>query len=171
MLKRYLECGKIVSTHGLRGEVRVQPWCDGPDFLLGFATLYFERGVKPLPVEGARVHKNVLILKLKGVDDIDTAAALRGKTLYLDRQDAPMEEGEHFVQDLLGLRVLDADTGREYGKLTDVLFTGANDVYELSGKQGEKKLVPAIPDVVLKTDTESGVMLIRPLRGLFEDEN
>ena len=168
MPKRYLECGKIVSTHGLRGEVRVHPWCDGPDFLLGFSTLYFDKGTAPLTVEDARVHKNVLILKLSGVDNINAAAALRGKILYLDREDVHMDEGEHFVQDLLGLRVLDADTGREYGKITDVLHTGANDVYELTGELGEKKLVPVIPDVVIETDIESGIMHIRPLDGLFE---
>jgi len=168
MQKQYLECGKIVSTHGLRGEVRVQPWCDGPGFLLDFDTLYFDSGATRLEVEDARAHKNVLILKLAGVGDIDAAAALRGKILYIDREDAPMDEGEHFVQDLLGLRVLDADTGLEYGKITDVLQTGANDVYELTGDDGKKKLVPAIPDVVINTDITSGVMTIRPLEGLFE---
>ena len=168
MHKRYLECGKIVSTHGLRGEVRVQPWCDGPGFLLDFSTFYFEGGGKSLAVEGARIHKNLLILKLAGVDNIDAAAALRGKVLYIDRDDAPMDEGEHFIQDLLGLRVVDADTGEEYGKITDVLATGANDVYELTGQQGEKKLVPVIPDVVIETDIEGGVVRIRPLEGLFE---
>jgi len=168
MQKRYLECGKIVSTHGLRGEVRVQPWCDGPGFLLEFDTLYFDGGATPVTVEDARVHKNMLILKPQGVDDIDDAAALRGKVLYIDREDAPMEEGKHFIQDLLGLHVLDADTGQDYGKLTDVLHTGANDVYELTGEHGEKKLVPAIPDVVIETDIEGGTMRIRPLRGLFE---
>ena len=168
MYKRYLECGKIVSTHGLRGEVRVQPWCDGPGFLLGFSTLYMDNGATPVAVEGARVHKNLLILKLAEVDDVDAAGALRGKVLYLDRDDAPMEEGEHFVQDLLGLLVVDADTGQEYGRITDVLHTGANDVYELTGQQGEKKLVPVIPDVVIETNIESGVVRIRPLEGLFE---
>ena len=168
MRKRYLECGKIVSTHGLRGEVRVQPWCDGADFLLEFSAFYFDGGAVSVAVEGARVHKNLLILRLAGVDDIDAAAALRGKVLYIDREDAPMEEGEHFVQDLLGLRVVDADTGQEYGRITDVFATGANDVYELTGERGEKKLVPAIPDVVVETDMEGGVVRIRPLEGLFE---
>ena len=168
MLKRYLECGKVVSTHGVRGELRVQPWCDGPDFLLGFSTFYFERGATPVAVEGARAHKNMLLLKLKGIDDPDAAAALRGKVLYLDREDAPMEEGEHFIQDLIGLSVVDADTGQEYGRITDVFATGANNVYELSCPDGGKKLVPAIPDVVIETDLDGGIMRIRPLEGLFE---
>ena len=169
MQKQYLECGKIVSTHGVLGELRVQPWCDSPDFLLGFETLYLDQGNKALPVERARVQKNMLLLKPKGVDCMDDAVALRGKILYIDRAEAPMDDGEHFVQDLIGLRVLDADTGEEYGKLSNVFFTGANDVYELTDQSGKKKLIPAIKDVVLETDVAGGVMRIRPLKGLFDD--
>jgi len=169
MYKQYLECGKIVSTHGIRGELRVQPWCDSPDFLLDFEVLYLDKGGKHLIVEQSRVQKNMLLLKLEGINSLDDAAALRGKVLYLDRDDAPLDAGEHFIQDLLGLDVVDADTGLVYGKLSDVLFTGANDVYELTGENGEKKLFPAIKDVVLETDVQAGVMRIRPLKGLFDD--
>jgi len=169
MYKQYLECGKIVSTHGIRGELRVQPWCDSPDFLLDFEVLYLDKGNKPLAVEQARAQKNMLLLKLEGINNLDDAAALRGKVLYIDRDDAPLDQGEHFIQDLLGLDVIDADTGMVYGKLSDVLFTGANDVYELTGENGEKKLFPAIRDVVLETDVQAGVMRIRPLKGLFDD--
>jgi len=169
MQKQYLECGKIVSTHGVRGELRVQPWCDTPDFLLGFDTLYLDNGNKPCHVEQARVQKNMLLLKLEGVDCLNSAAAIRGKILYIDRDDAPMEEGEFFVQDLMGLSVVDADTGEVYGKLSDVFFTGANDVYEFTGEDGKKRLLPAIKDVVLETDVTSGVMHIRPLKGLFDN--
>ena len=170
-MKQYLECGKIVSTHGVHGEVRVQPWCDGPGFLLGFETLYFEGGAKPIKVHAARAHKNMVLMKLEGVEDLDAAAGLRGRVLYIDRKDVPMQPGEHFIQDLLGLLVLDADTGQEYGRLTDVLRTGANDVYEITGDDASKKLAPAIPDVVIQTDPAGGVIRIRPLKGLFDDEN
>jgi len=168
MLKQYLECGKIVSTHGLGGELRVQPWCDTPDFLLDFEILYLGKDHRPCRVERARVQKNMLLLKLEGIDCIDTAAALRGKILYIDRADAPVEEGEHFVQDLIGLSVVDADTEESYGKLSDVLHTGAHDVYELTREDGKKLLLPAIKDVVIQTDVEGGVMRIRPLKGLFD---
>jgi len=170
MKKPYLECGKIVSTHGIRGEVRVQPWCDSPDFLLGFRTLYLGGGDTPLQVERARAHKNLVILKLTGWDTIDEAAELRGKILFIDRRDTPDDSG-YFVQDLLGLAVYDADTGRLWGELTDVIATGANDVYEITGPDGVKRLAPAIPHVVLETDVDAGRMTIRPLKGLFEDEN
>ena len=168
MPKQYLECGKIVSTHGIHGELRVQPWCDSPDFLLGFKILYLDNGSTPVSVERARVQKNMLLLKLAGVGSLDTAVALRGKVLYIDRADAPAKDGEYFVQDLLGLSVVDADTGKEYGKLSDVFATGANDVYELTGNDGVKRLVPAIKDVIIQTDIGLGVMRIRPLKGLFD---
>ncbi|HHY52500.1 MAG TPA: 16S rRNA processing protein RimM [Clostridiales bacterium] len=169
MVKRYLECGKIVSTHGVRGEVKVQHWCDTPEFLLNFDTLYFEQGKQPVKVEGARVHKGMVLLKLAGIDTLDAAVTLRGRILYIDREDAPEEEGRYFIQDLLGMTVSDADSGVVYGKLTDVIATGANDVYEITTPEGKKLLAPAIPQVVVETDVAGGNLRIRPLKGLFDD--
>ena len=169
MQKQYLECGKIVTTHGLHGEVKVQPWSDSPDFLCGFETVYLGADKKPYPITLARAQKNMLILKLGGVETIDGALALRGKVLYIDRADDTLEDGEFFVQDLIGLTVLDADSDDEYGELSNVFFTGANDVYELTGQDGAKRLFPAIKDVIIETDIESRVMRIRPLKGLFDN--
>ena len=172
MKKQYLECGKIVSTHGVKGEVRVQPWCDTPEYLCSFHTVYLQNGQVPLAVEQARVNKNMALLKISGIDTLDAAAALRGAILCINRDDEPStaEDGVFFIQDLIGLRVLDADTGREWGNLTDVFSTGANDVYELTDAQGTTRLLPAITQVVLQTDIAAGVMYIRPLDGLFENE-
>lgn len=169
MKKKYLECGKIVSTHGVHGELRVQPWCDTPDFLCGFSTLYLDQGTRSVEVQSARPNKNMVLLRLRGVDTLDDAAALRGSVLYIDREDAPPDDGV-YIQDLLGLRVVDADNGREWGELTDVFATGANDVYELTDENGKKRLIPAIPQVVQRCDTDAGVMEIRPLEGLFDPE-
>ena len=102
MKKKYLECGRIVSAHGLRGDVKVQHWCDSPAYLCAFERLYFDQGVHELDIEQARVHKGAVLLKLRGVDDIEAAVALRGKVLYLDRADAPVDDGV-FFQDLLGM--------------------------------------------------------------------
>jgi len=170
MLKRYLECGKIVSTHGVKGELKVQPWCDSAEFLLGFKTLYLESGKSALKVKSARIHKGMALLTFYGTESIDDAMKLRGKTLYIDREDAPPEDGRYYFQDLLGIGVEDADTGAFYGKITDIIETGANDVYEITGLGG-KKLIPAIPDVIVDTDAPGGKMRIRPLEGLFDDEN
>ena len=110
MRKPFLECGKIVSTHGIAGEVRVQPWCDSPQDLEGIRTLYFDRGATPVGVLRARAHKNVVLLKLEGVDTVEAAQALRGRVLWAAREDIPLEEGEYFVQDLLGMEVFDASS-------------------------------------------------------------
>lgn len=170
MRKQYLECGKIVSVHGVRGEVRVMPWCDSPEYLCGFRTLYLKSGAVPLAVERARAHKSMVLLKLSGIDDMDAAATLRGAVLYIDRNDDPVGDGA-FIQDLTGLEVLDADSGKRWGRLVDVFPTGANDVYVIEDGSGKQLLAPAIPDVIAEIDTEGGVMRIRPLKGLFEDED
>lgn len=173
--KKYLEIGKIVSTHSIKGEVKVQPWCDEPQFLCEFPTLYTVSGGRdnkkytPVKVERARIHKNMAILKLEGVDTMDDAVKCRGSVLYIDRDDAPVEDGQFYIQDIVGLDVVDVDSGKIWGKLTDVFQTGANDVYECTTDAGEKLLFPAIHDVVINTDIASGKIEIRPLEGLFEN--
>ncbi|MBE6838651.1 MAG: 16S rRNA processing protein RimM [Ruminococcus sp.] len=170
-MKKYLEIGKIVSTHGIKGEVRVQPWCDSSDFLCEFETLYFDEGKKSVDIIRARVQKNVVIMQLDGVDTVEEAQNLRNKILYMDRDDVELDEGTYFIQDLIGLVCIDADGGGEIGKITDVLETGANDVYEITSAEGKKYLIPAIPDVVLETDLDGNTMTIRKMEGLFDDEN
>ncbi len=171
MKKQYLECGKIITTHGITGELKVQPWCSTPEELTGIATLYFDAGKTPLEVQRSRVHKYLALLKLKSVDSIEQAQTLRGKILWARRDDIPLEEGEYFIQDLIGITVVDADDGHTYGTLSDVSETGANDVYHITFPDGSVRLAPVIPQVVIATDIETGVMRIRPLEGLFDDED
>lgn len=168
MKKRFLEIGKIVSTHGVRGEVKVLPWCDSAEFLTEFEELYFDEGKTPVHIENARVHKGMAILKLEGVGDLDKANTYRGKVLYMDREDVELEPGTYFIQDLIGLAVVDADTGEEYGTLCDVTQTGANDVYHVRTPQGKEYLIPAIEQVIEKTDIAGGQLLIHLMEGLFE---
>ena len=167
MKKRFLECGKIVATHGLRGEVKVLPWCDGPEALVPIKTFYLDGGNTPKRAERCRIQKNMVLLKLEGVDTPEAAQALRGRVLWLDREEDTLEEGQYYIQDLIGLTVEDADTGEVYGTLRDVTETGANDVYHVAFPDGRVQLVPAIPQVIAKIDIDGGKMLIRPLEGLF----
>ena len=171
MRKQYLEIGQIVTTHGIAGEVRVKPWCDAPELLCAFDRLFFDGGRQAVFIERARVHKNVVVLKLQGVNTMDDAQKLRNRILFAAREDFELEEGTYFIQDLLGLEVLDADSGKRYGIISDVTPTGANDVYHIKGEDGKEVLIPAIADVVLETDVDGGVMRIRPLKGLFDDED
>ena len=170
MLKQFLETGKITGTHGVRGEVRIHPWCDSPDFLTGFKRLYLDdAGKNHVDVERARVHGTMVIMKLAGVDDIPSAERLRNKILYISRADAKLDVDAVFVQDLIGCSVIDADSGVCYGTVSDVSQTGANDVWHILSENGRQTLIPAIPDVVVNVDAELGEVLIRPLKGLFDD--
>ena len=173
MRKQYLEIGKIVTTHALKGEVRVQPWCDDADFLCEFDTLYLRDGAGYRPIAGrsARPHKNVAVLQLEGVDTVEQAAGLRGAVLYMNRDDVELDEDTFFIQDIIGLSVYDADTGALYGRLEDVTQTGANDVYLVRAEDGREYLVPAIIEVIVRTDLDAGRLDIRPLKGLFTDED
>lgn len=165
---RYLEIGQIVNTHGIKGEVRVKPWCDSPFDLEGLETVYSDGGKTQFTVISARVHKNVVVVKLDGIDDIEQAQKLRNKILLADRGDFELPEGRYFVADLLGMEIVDNDSGRVYGKLTDVLQYGAADVYEVSGEDGVKILIPAIDGVVLSRDFEQGRMLVKLPDGLLD---
>lgn len=171
MLKQYLEIGKIVSTHGIRGEIRVQPWCDSPKFLCSFKTLYLKNGEEKVRVISARANKNMAVLLLDGVDNIDKANQLRGSVLYMDRQDAKLEDGVYFIQDIIGMNVYDIDSDVLYGEITDVLKTGKNDVYEITDLNNKKYLIPAIGQVIIKEDIEDRKMYIKPIKGIFDDEN
>lgn len=163
---KYLEIGQIVSTHGIKGEVKVQPWCDSPEYFCKFKKLYNKDGSKFYTMTLSRPHGNMVIAKIEGIDTPEAAQSLRNRILYMDRADATMPEGSYFVADLIGLEIYD-EAGKLYGKLSDVLKTGANDVYEI--KDGDKAYyIPAIPSVVLSTDIEGGKMVIWPMEGLFE---
>jgi 16S rRNA processing protein RimM len=128
MKKQFLESGKIVGTHGIRGEVRIEPWCDSPQFLCEFKKLYLDENGQTFIEIKSRPHKNIALGKIKGIDAIEDAERMRGKIVYINRDDIILEEGVNFVQDLIGLEVKDADDGKVYGKVSDVLRTGANDV-------------------------------------------
>lgn len=171
MLKQFLEVGQIVSTHGVKGEVRVNPWCDSPEFLKKFKTLYFDKNGEESVKVRSRVHGNIVLMTIEGVSSVEEAAKLRNKVLYMNRDDANIGINSFFIQDLIDCRVLDADSGKEYGVLTDVSETGANDVWYITDENKKEYLIPAIPDVVISTDVVKGEILIRPLKGIFDDED
>lgn len=169
MKRKYLEAGKIVGTHGLKGEVRVDPWCDSASFLTKFKRFFYCDGTE-LKVISSRAHKNIAIIHLEGVSDVNAADALRDRVLYIDREDARLPKGTYFIQDIIGLKVIDIDSREEYGEVTDVMKTGANDVYQVT-KDGTDYLVPAIPDIIIERNIDDGIMKIRPIKGIFHDED
>lgn len=167
-MNNLLEAGKIVAVFGIKGEVKVQPWCDSPDFLCDFDTLYYKSGT-PVEIERSRTAKNIVVMKIKGIDTVEDAQKIRNRILYISRDDVELEEGCYFVQDLIGLTVVDADSGKVYGELTDVSETGANDIYGIKFDDDKIRYIPAIPQVIVQTDIENGIMKITPLEGLFDD--
>lgn len=171
MLKPFLEIGQIVSTHGIKGELRVNPWCDAPEFMKRFQTLYFDaKGEKAVNVTACRPHGNIVILKLEGIDTVEQAQRLRSKILFMNRRDAKLDAGDWFIQDLIGCTVYDADNeNRIYGKISDVSETGANDIWFIENN-GKEYIIPAIKDVVINVEAENGAVYIRPLRGIFDEE-
>lgn len=169
MLKPFLEAGRVVGTHGVRGELRVEPWCDTAEFLSGFKTLYWQEGRTAVQVESARPHKRMLLVKLQGVDTIEQAERLRGQIVFIHRADADLPEGQYFQQDLMQCEVIDADTQQVYGKMTGIFSTGANDVYQIKGTDGKEYLLPAIRQVVIAVKPEEGRIEVRPMGGIFDD--
>ncbi len=165
MKEQYLEVGKVTNTHGIMGEVRVQPWCDSPEFLCRFSTLYVDKTHWPIQVERARVHKNMVILKFHGVTDVPGALAMRNAVLYVDRDDVELPEGSFFLADLYGLEVRDARSGAALGKVADILTLPANNVYVVRGGVREL-MIPAVPDFIAETNVDEGYLKVNLIEGM-----
>lgn len=173
MIKDFLAVGQIVGTHGVRGEMRVNPWADSPEFLKQFKTLYFDaEGKNAVKVISARPHGNVVLMRLDGVDTVEAASAIRNRRLYMRRTDAKLDDGVYFIEELIGCDVIDADDeNKRYGRISDVSETGANDVWHVKSDDDKEYLIPAVPSFVIETDIEKNTVKIRPMKGIFDDEN
>lgn len=166
MKKQFLEIGKIVNTHGVRGDVKVQPWCDSPDFLAEFETLY-RKDETPLQVLSAKVHKGCVLMHLEGIDTMEQAQQMRGMTLYMDRDDVELEDGAFFIQDAIGLPVYDERVQREIGVVKEINDGPAGDLYVI--QDGDKQHL--IPSAFLQTvDLEKGLVTMCTIEGLLSDE-
>lgn len=173
MQKEFLEIGKIVAPHGIKGEVKAECWCDSPSVLCEIKNMFIQDSAEKLIVERAHPNsKNQAVIKFKGYNTADEAEKLRSKVLVASRNDIPKDENSFFIQDIIGMTVCDNDaTDKIYGKITDVFSTGANDVYEITNDTGKKYLIPVIDDVVKEIDIGTNTVLIYPMKGLFDDDN
>jgi len=159
--KQYLEAGRIVNTHGVRGEVRIEPWADEAAFLTRFKRFYMDG--QPVKVRSCRVHKTLCIVSLEGIDDVNAAMALKGKVIFIDRKDAKLPKGTVFLQDILGARVVDED-GNDLGVLEQVLPAPAASVYVVKGER--EILIPDVPAFILDKDADNGVITVRLIEGM-----
>ena len=163
MKLQYISAGEVVTTHGVRGEVKVLPWVDSPEFFTEFSRVQIEG--KTYPVESCKVQKNCNLLKLAGVDTMEDAQMLRGKTVEFFREDAP--EDLIFADELIGLHVF--CDGAEIGLIADVLDYPGNKVYVVKGKH--EYMIPAVKAFVLSTDIDAETMEVRLIEGMRTDEN
>jgi len=169
-MEKYLRVGTIASTHGVRGEVKVFPTTDDLNRFKFLKNCILDTGREyiPMEVEGVKFFKQFAILKFKGYDNINDIEKYRGRDLLVDRENAvPLEEDEYFIADLIGLKVV-TDEGEDFGHITDVLQTGANDVYEIEGLDGKFYLFPVIRECILDIDLEAGVVKVHILPGLLD---
>ncbi len=170
-MEQLLRVGVISSTHGVRGEVKVYPTTDDPNRFKKLKKVVLDTGREHLDLEisGVKFFKNQVILKFKGIDNINDIEKYKGKDLLVHREDAvKLEENENYVADLIDLKVV-TDDGKVLGTLTEVMETGANDVYVIETEEGEELLIPAIRDCILDVDLDKEVMTVHILPGLFDN--
>lgn len=170
MKKEYLECGKISSAHGVRGVLKVEPWCDSPSVLVGLKEIYFEKNgaYEAHEVVGASSAGQFVLLTLSDVDSREAAQALKNTVIFARRENIPVPRGRVLIADMIGLDVIDADTGRVYGTLTEVTDGVRHQIYTVKTKSGDV-LFPAVKEFLKEIDTERGVF-IHVIPGFFEDE-
>ena len=169
-MENMLRVGVITSTHGVRGEVKVFPTTDDAKRFKKLKTVILdtEKGQTTLEIEQVKFFKNMVILKFDGVDTMNEVEGWRQKDLLITRDQAiPLEEDEFFITDLIGLNVV-TDEGETLGTLTDVMETGANDVYCVKTPEGKELLLPAIRDCILDVDLDKEEMLVHVLPGLLD---
>ena len=168
MRVEFIPVGQIVNAHGIKGEVKLNPMGFDPEFLADFDVLYI--GGKRTEVKAARVHKSVVLLTLPGVNDMDAALALKGKTVTICRDDVEVPEGYYFDEEIEGLQVVDSATEAVIGKVKRVLTYPAHKIYEVKGER--EYLIPAVPKVFIESvDLDAEEIRVHLMKGLATDEN
>lgn len=160
--KEFIEAGRIINTHGVAGEVKIEVWLDSPKFFKSFKSLYLKNG-EELKVVSTKTHKGFIIAKLEGIDDINAAMRLKGKDVSIRRSDAALPRGAFFLQDIIGATVVE-ENGREVGKLVEIMERPASNIYVVKG--AEEHLIPAVPEFIMSTDAEAGIITVRLIEGM-----
>ena len=167
-MEDYFRIGVVANTHALKGEIKVYPTTDDPSRFDDMPSVNIaQRGkVTPYPIQRVWHHKGMVVLKLEGIDNIESATLLKQADIVVARKDAiPLEQGEYYHADLVGLRVI-SDEGEELGHIDQILTTGANDVYSVTAEGAKPILIPAIKQCILSVDLAGGVMHVHLLKGL-----
>ncbi len=166
MENNLLEIGQIVNTHGLRGDLKVMPWCDDPEIFHELAYVLIDN--REYQIEKSVIHKNTVLLKLEGINHINDAENYRNKILSVPREElGELPEGTYYICDLLGCSV-ETEQGRPLGKICDIIKTGSNDVYVVEDDAKNQTLIPVIDECVKSVDVESKKVVVSPLKGLID---
>ena len=166
--KRYIECGKIINTHGCHGGLKLESWCDSPEILASFERILIKKAgaYAEFKVKKSAIFKQFVLFDLAGVADMDAALALKNTVVYADRDDFELEEGDYFIADIIGCDVIDADNGTVYGKLSEVVNRGASDIYVVKTEKGEA-MIPAVDEFIDRVEVGKAVY-VRPISGMFD---
>ena len=172
-MKQFIEIGKIINTHGVKGAVKVEPWCDTPAVLSKMKRIYFAPkvsgdGFAETAVLSGSVQKDKVLLTLHGIDTVEAAITLKNTVIYANREDIPVKKGAFLITDLIGLSVIDANSGKVYGKLTDVIQGGSGDIYDIKTENGSA-LMPAVKEFVKEIKLDEGIY-ITPIKGIFDED-
>ena len=168
MRKKFLEAGRLLRVHGIHGELRFEHWCDSPSVLSGVSVFYLtEDGADPLRPVSVRPHGEVLLYRFEGFDTPESARRLTGRVLYADRSELRVPEGAVFISDLLGLDLVDDDSGEVIGKIADVVNRGSCDLYVVDMGGGRTEYFPAVKEFIVSKDLDKEIRVKVP-DGLFE---
>ena len=168
-MEEYLELGQIVNSYGIKGFLKVVPYTDDNTRFNDLETIYIEKNNKlqEYVIEEVKYSKNLVLLKLKGIDTIEQAEKFKNCYLKINRKDAiELEEDTYFLVDLIGIEVF-TEGGEKLGNIVDIFPTGSNDVYVVKNEEGKQVLLPAIKDVIISVDIENKKMVVRPMEGLL----
>lgn len=171
MKNEYLECGKVCAAHGVRGFIKVEPWCDSPRVLASQKRVFIaakDGSYKEIAIKSASVSTKHVLMELEGIDTREAAQAEKNRILYLHRSDIPVKKGSALIADMIGLPVIDTDTGRIYGTLSEVNDGVVSKLYTVSTDDGDV-LIPGIPEFIKEIDIERGVF-IKPIPGFFPEK-
>lgn len=170
MKKIYVECGKIIGAHGVKGTVKVEPWCDSPKVLSAQKRVFLADGdgYRETEVESASVSGDTVLMKLAALNDREESQAMKGVTLYLHRDDIPRKKGALLLVDIIGLPAIDIDTGRTLGTVIDITESVASSLYVIETEDKEQVLIPGINEFIKEIKEDEGVF-IRTIPGFFKE--
>lgn len=171
MKKPYLECGKIINTHGVKGVLKLESYCDSARVLASLSRVFFKTANESYTerrIRSASVAKGFVLASIEGIDSIEDAAPLKNKTVYALREDIPLARGSYFVADLIGLPVIDAENGKVYGEVLAVDAMPSGDMYTVKTPSGKEVLFPAVKEFLSRIDPDEGIY-IKPIPGFFDE--